>query len=72
MFEKLKMFTWKKILQAKSFALDLKNDEKGLSGIVVAVLLILVAVLAIAILNTSLRQWITDMWDKIVQNSNEF
>ncbi len=72
MFETLKLFTWKRILQAKYFVQDLKNDERALSGIVVAVLLILVAVLAIAILNTSLREWLTTMWEKITKASDEF
>lgn len=44
---------------------EFRNDERGLSGIVVAVLLILVAVLAIVALWGSLSGWLGDMWDRI-------
>lgn len=44
---------------------EFKNDEQGLSGVVVAVLLILVAVLAIVALWGSLSGWLGDMWDRI-------
>ena len=50
---------------------DLKNDERGLSGIVVAVLLILVAVLAVVILWGSLSGWLGEMWEKITGKANE-
>lgn len=50
---------------------DLKRDERGLSGIVVAVLLILVAVLAVVMLWGLLKGYITDIWEKITgQSSN--
>ena len=48
-----------------SFVQDLKNDERGLSGVVVAVLLILIAVLAIVALWGGLSQWLSDMWGRI-------
>ena len=44
---------------------ELKNDERGLSGIVVAVLLILVAVLAVVLLWSNLQSWLGETWDKI-------
>lgn len=44
---------------------DIKNDERGLSGVVVAVLLILVAVLAIVMLWGSLSGWLGDLWTRI-------
>lgn len=44
---------------------DLKEDERGLSGIVVAVLLILISVLAVVMLWGSLKGWLSDMWGKI-------
>lgn len=44
---------------------SLKDDERGLSGIVVAVLLILVAVLAVVFLWDSLSAWLTQMWTSI-------
>ena len=49
---------------------DLKRDERGLSGIVVAVLLILVAVLAVVMLWGLLKDYITDIWEKITGQSN--
>lgn len=44
---------------------DFKNDEQGLSGVVVAVLLILVAVMAVVALWGSLSEWLSDLWDII-------
>lgn len=41
------------------------DDENGLSGVVVAVLLILVAVLAVVMIWGFLSGWIGDMWKKI-------
>lgn len=52
-------------LGVTGFAQDLKKDERGLSGVVVAVLLILVAVLAIAMLWGLLREQITTWWETI-------
>jgi len=49
---------------------DLKRDERGLSGIVVAVLLILVAVLAVVMLWGLLKGYITDIWEKITGQSS--
>lgn len=48
------------------FFRDLKKDERGLSGVVVAVLLILVAVLAIALLWDQLKTWLEETWEKII------
>ena len=47
------------------FVKDLKKDERGLSGVVVAILLILVAVLAIVIIWGSLSGWLTELWETI-------
>ena len=47
-----------------------RRDERGLSGVVVAVLLILVAVLAIVMIWVFLGDWISDMWDTITQQSD--
>ena len=44
---------------------DLRRDERGLSGIVVAVLLILIAVLAVVALWGSMSGWLSDLWDQI-------
>ena len=50
MWSKLNHLSIAVYTRAASFVQDLKNDERGLSGVVVAVLLILVAVLAIVML----------------------
>ena len=52
------------------FFQNLRRDERGLSGVVVAVLLILVAILAIVLIWTFLGNWIRDMWNSITQQSN--
>lgn len=44
---------------------SLKDDERGLSGIVVAVLLILVAVLAVVFLWDGLKVWLSSLWTQI-------
>lgn len=41
---------------------DLRRDERGLSGVVVAVLLILVAVLAVVLIWGFLSGWIQDLF----------
>lgn len=62
-----KLNTWMigAFIKGKMAVEEFKNDERGLSGVVVAVLLILVAVLAIVALWGSLSGWLGDMWDKI-------
>lgn len=44
---------------------ELCEDERGLSGVVVAVLLILIAVLAISFLWGGLSKWIGAQWGRI-------
>ena len=56
-------------LAGTRFLRSLKKDERGLSGVVVAVLLILVAVLAVVALWGFLEDWIQDMWDRITQEN---
>jgi len=45
---------------------DIKKDERGLSGVVVAILLILIAVLAVVLIWGFLGGWLKDLWDRIV------
>jgi len=45
---------------------SLKRDERGLSGVVVAVLLILVAVLAVVGIWVFLGGWLVELWGSIV------
>ncbi len=53
--------------QLKQSLTELKKDERGLSGVVVAVLLILVAVLAVAAIWTFLSKYLTDTFSNIAQ-----
>ncbi|MCL2628048.1 MAG: hypothetical protein FWD44_05030 [Oscillospiraceae bacterium] len=58
---------WSKIT---GFFQGLKKDERGLSGVVVAILLILVAVLAIVIIWVFLGDWLEDLWEQITGNAS--
>ena len=53
-------------LAVTGFLRDLKKDELGLSGVVVAILLILVAVLAIVLIWLFLSEWLETLWTRIV------
>ncbi|MCL1793416.1 MAG: hypothetical protein FWG34_06075 [Oscillospiraceae bacterium] len=48
------------------FLANLKNDERGLSGVVVAVLLILIAVLAVVLIWGFLSGWLEELWNRII------
>jgi Flp pilus assembly pilin Flp len=56
---------------AKSFVADLKDDERGLSGVVVAILLILVAVLAVVFIWGGLKEWLETMWKSVTEKAGE-
>jgi len=64
---------WKSILKFPSrvyqkiaeFTCTLKKDKRGLSGVVVAILLILVAVLAIVLIWGFLSGWLAELWEQI-------
>jgi len=43
----------------------LGKDERGLSGVVVAILLILIAVLAIVLIWGFLSGWLQELWEQI-------
>ena len=47
------------------FIRELKKDERGLSGVVVAILLILIAVLAVVLIWGFLSGWLKELWDRI-------
>jgi len=55
----------------KNFVVTLKNDERGLSGVVVAILLILVAVLAIVLIWTFLGDWLRELWEDITGQAGQ-
>lgn len=50
---------------------ELKNDERGLSGVVVTVMLILVAVLAVTLVWKLLGNQINAWWRDIIQGSTK-
>ena len=56
-------------LALASFAREIKRDERGLSGVVVAILLILVAVLAVVLIWGFLSGWLREMWATIVEKT---
>ena len=53
-------------VRLNSFIQNFKKDERGLSGVVVAILLILVAVLAVVLIWGFLSGWLRTVWDNIV------
>ena len=65
MWYKIKDFSRKVYQTVLGFALTLKKDERGLSGVVVAILLILVAVLAVVLIWGFLSGWLGEMWEQI-------
>ena len=66
MLEKISQLPMLAYFAVTEFVPYLKNDERGLSGVVVAVLLILVAVLAVSLLWEQLSTWLQEVWEKIV------
>jgi len=65
MVQKICDFPLAAYLAIVGMARTLKNDERGLSGVVVAILLILVAVLAIVMIWGFLSEWLADLWRDI-------
>ncbi|MCL2425322.1 MAG: hypothetical protein FWD05_03185 [Oscillospiraceae bacterium] len=66
MLKKLRNLPLSAYLFTKGLISDIKNDERGLSGVVVAILLILVAVLAVVMIWGFLGGWLADLWETIV------
>ena len=71
MWSKLNHLSIAAYTRAASLVQDLKDDERGLSGVVVAVLLILIAVLAIAASWTALGGWLQEQWTVITGQTFE-
>lgn len=65
MLKKLNELSTKAYVKGSTFLQSFKTDERGLSGVVVAVLLILVAVLAVVLLWDNLKTWLETMWGTI-------
>lgn len=55
---------------AKCAMKDLFNDEDGISGIVVAVILVLVAVVLLAVFQTELTTLVGNMWRDINKSAD--
>ena len=70
MVNKLNAMCVKAYLTVSGFTRELKKDERGLAGVVVAVLLILISVLAIVMLWGSLKDMLKDLWEKILNGGN--
>jgi flagellin-like protein len=58
-------------ISVKNLVINFKNDERGLSGVVVAILLILVAVLAIVAIWIFLGDWLEALWLQILGRATE-
>lgn len=71
MLEKIRMFPTAAYLAVAGFARDLKKDERGLSDVVVGVLMILVAVLAVILLWSLLGKQINSWWQSITTKSGD-
>ena len=65
MWNRIKGISQKAYQKASELIRTLKNDERGLSGVVVAILLILVAVLAIVLIWGFLSGWLQELWEQI-------
>lgn len=71
MLKKLNDLSVAAYVKGTLFFQNLKKDERGLSGVVVAVLLILVAVLAIVLLWGNLKTWLGTTWSNITSNADK-
>ena len=68
-----KIYAWHMVayLAITGLVRDLKRDERGLSGVVVAILLILIAVLAIVLIWGFLSGWLAELWENITGKAGE-
>lgn len=71
MLGKLSMYPLRAYVAFSGFVRGIRENEHGLSGVVVAVLLILIAVLAVVIIWGSLSGWLRELWDRIVGSADE-
>ena len=53
------------LIAAKMKMLALKDDERGVEGFVVAIVLILIGVLLCALFWDNISNWFTNMWGRI-------
>ncbi|MDR2571952.1 MAG: hypothetical protein LBD23_16870 [Oscillospiraceae bacterium] len=71
MWCRISEFPRKAYLNVAEFAKTLKSDERGLSGVVVAILLILVAVLAVVLIWYFLGDFLEGIWAQITGSASE-
>ena len=65
MIEKIKNFPMMLYVAYLNFVEELKDDERGLSDMVVTILLVLVAVLAVVMIWGWMSGWLGDLWSQI-------
>jgi Flp pilus assembly pilin Flp len=70
MLRKISTFPLAAYLAVAGALRALNEDERGLSGVVVAILLILVAVLAIILIWGFLSGWLQDLWEQITRQAD--
>ena len=70
MMKKMSTLSIAAYIAATGFFRSLKKDERGLSGVVVAVLLILIAVLLIVMIWGALSGWLGTLWDRITKGGD--
>lgn len=71
MVDMMRDFQIRAYLAITGFFQDMKKDERGLSGVVVAVLLILVAVLAVLLIWGGMAEWLDGLWKQITGRAAE-
>ena len=71
MLNKLNALAIAAYLSVTGFFDDLKSDERGLSDVVTAVLLILVAVLAVVMIWGLLSGWLQELWGRITGKAGQ-
>ena len=69
MFKRLTAIPLVICIALAGFFRSIREDERGLSGVVVAILLILIAVLAIVLIWGFLSGWLQELWERIVGES---
>jgi len=70
MWKKIRKIPQEAVGRVTSFLKNIQTDERGLSGVVVAILLILVAVLAIVLIWGFLSGWLQELWEQITSGAS--
>ena len=67
MLEKISHYSLVSYLRYKRFIEDFKNDQRGVSDVVVAILLVLVSVLAVVFFWGNLKDFLESTWLKVTE-----